>query len=162
MIAERRAGLPELVQFAGQAAGGADHDVARRAGALQGAEHLGVGRRERVGRGAIALRGRQPLRLALRRRFAPFGGRRPVAERRVERRDAEPRVAHQGQRAMLGGVERLDVEADEAALGILEQRPGAGGEVGEARADASTTSASSARALAAPVPVTPIAPRCRG
>ncbi|MBV8662193.1 MAG: hypothetical protein JO107_03730, partial [Hyphomicrobiales bacterium] len=55
VIAERRARLPELVQFAGQPAGGADDDVVSIARALQGAEHLRVARRRRVGGGAIAL-----------------------------------------------------------------------------------------------------------
>ena len=37
---------------------------------------------------------------------------------------------------MLGRVERLHVDADEPPVGILEQRPGPGGEIGEPRADA--------------------------
>jgi hypothetical protein len=37
---------------------------------------------------------------------------------------------------MLRRVEGLHVDADEATAGILEQRPGAGGEIGEARTDA--------------------------
>ncbi len=37
---------------------------------------------------------------------------------------------------MLDRIERLHVEADEPPVGIFEQRPGPGGEVGKPRADA--------------------------
>ena len=103
---------------------------------MQGAEHLGVRRQPaRWSRRCSGRRRASHSALALAAVVAPGARRLPVAERGVERRERRPRVGDQRQRAMLGGVERLHVEADETAGGVLEQRPGAGGEIGEAGAD---------------------------
>ena len=59
----------------------------------------------------------------------------PLVAERGARLAARRRVGDQRQGAMLGGVERLHVEADETAGRVLEQRPRAGGEIGEAGAD---------------------------
>ena len=69
-------------------------------------------------------------------------------------------VRHQRQRVMLGGVERLDVEADDPALqGSRTIVRDAGGEILQARADGKHEIGFRApSALAAEVPVTPIAP----
>ena len=104
--------------------------------AHQRAEHLSVGRQRRVGRRRGSAR-RSPSHSA----FASAAYSRPDAGARQSpsaassAASAEPRVADERQRPVFGRVERLDVEADEAPVRVLEQRPGAGGEVGEPRAD---------------------------
>ena len=137
VIAERRAGRQSLCNSPGRPPAAQTTTSLVCAGAH--AARRAPGRRSAPARWSARCSGRRspPIRaLALRGRVAPGARRLPGAERRVERGERRPRVADQRQRAMLGRVERLHVDADEAPVGVLEQRPGAGGEVGEPRADA--------------------------
>src|SRR5207248_2521989 len=68
------------------------------------------------------------------RMFDPGGVGAPVTERRAELREPRLDVADDGLRAVLGGVEAGCVEADQGR--IAENRPGAGREVLQARAEA--------------------------
>ena len=136
MVAERSARPPQLVQFARQSAGGADDDVRLLARAHERAEHFGVGRRRRVGRRDVAGGGRFPFGLGLRGFVAPGARRLPGVELGIERGERRPGVADDRQSLMFGRIEGLDVDADQSPIRVLEQSPGAGGEVGEPRADA--------------------------
>jgi hypothetical protein len=91
--------------------------------AHQRAKHLRVGGIFGIGRRDVARRDLAPILLRLGRLGGPRIGRFPLAKRRAERADAGPRVGNQRQRVVLGRIEDLDVETDEAAVGIFEQGP---------------------------------------
>ena len=64
------------------------------------------------------------------------GGEAEVAERGVDLLERDLRVADDAERAVLQRVVAVDVDRDEPAVGVGEDRPRAGGEVLEAGADA--------------------------
>ena len=135
----RVAGAPQLVQVAGHRAGGADHDVARVGDLVDGADDLRLGRQRLVAEVVRRLRRSRPTRRASCGRplavcaastDQPVERRRPAA-RRPSR--ASPTSARRGE---LVGVERRDVEVDEADVVGGEHGPRRGGEVAVAGADA--------------------------
>ena len=105
--------------------------------AHQRAEHLRVGRQWRVGRRGVARGGRLPVGLGLGGGVGPGARRLPVAERGVERGQARrARRRRRGTARCLAASNGWTLMRDESAVRVLEQRPRAGGEVREARADA--------------------------
>ena len=164
MVGAGVAGLPELVQLARQAAGGMQQRSTLAAhGALHRADHLGIGRQRGVGGGGDPGGGLLPLGLAL---AAPSrSSRRAPASRRAPRGSSfEPlaRVGNQGSGAVLAGIERLHVEADDRSCSFLNSAQEPVVKSCSRVPTASTRSASSARRLAAEVPVTPTAPMLSG
>ena len=69
------------------------------------------------------------------RLLAPGLRRRPAAERRAQRLETLEGIGDERQAAVLGGVEARGVEADDAQILVAEDRPRAGGEVLQPRAD---------------------------
>ena len=99
--------------------------------AVDGADHLHVGgERVALGRGGDGVDGGGPFRLE-----RAGVGEALVAEGGGELFEGEPGVGDERQRVVLVGVVGGDVDRDDAAVGVLEERPGAGGEVLEAGAD---------------------------
>ena len=117
--------LPELVQFARQAAGGVDHDRVGRGHALHGADHLRVGRRHGVGRASDRCRGFGPGGAAALRSPWPPGRASVCQPASAADSSSSPARASatSGSGAVLVGVEGLHVEADDAALGIAGTAP---------------------------------------
>ena len=135
VVAEGGARFPMLVQLARQAAGGADHHVGRLRRALHRADHLRIGGQFRVGRIRVAGGFVEPAGFLLARLCRPSVGGLPGAERAAQFFQADARIGDQRQRVVLGRIEGLHIEADDAPVRVLEQGPGSGGEVLQARAD---------------------------
>jgi hypothetical protein len=76
-----------------------------------------------------------PFRLAGRRSLGPGRRRFPALQRCAEFGQPFRRIGDQRQCPVLAGIEGLHVEPDDGLAGILEQRPRAGGEILQPRAD---------------------------
>jgi hypothetical protein len=149
-------GRPQLVQFARQAAGRAERTYfRRRSRATAPITCASEGRAALVA--AIALRGASnqiffsfsPCRSRASGAFQP--------SKPLEIAFKPSGIGDHGCALCLTASKRR-VDADDRQLGILEQRPRAGGEILQRVPTARITSASSASALAADVPVTPTEP----
>ena len=128
VVAAGRAGAPELVQFARQAARGADDDRVARRMPVDRAQHLGVRGPLGIGRRGDAIHRLAPLGSQRFDPRLPRGGRGLAAERLTQRLERALRVADQRDRTVLAGVERRDVELDQPGV-ARHQRARAGGEV---------------------------------
>jgi hypothetical protein len=123
------------VQFARQTTGRAQDDrIVRTARPRDGADHLGIRRKFGVGR-------RQRLASRIEPPGALFGGARflsrgaPVAQLARELGQADLRIGDQRDAAMLHRIVGRDVEADDLQVFGAEERPRAGGEILQPRAD---------------------------
>jgi hypothetical protein len=137
VVAARRTGAPELVQFGRQAAGGADHGiglVAVRCGVAHDADHVGVARQHagpRQGRRQLA----DPLAPARGGGSAcrsPVGIGLPVAQFGLQGLQRRPCIGDQGRAAALASVGIAHVQAQHRSA---EQAARPGGEVLQAAAD---------------------------
>ena len=135
VIALRIGRAPELVKLAGQPAGGAHDDAARSGRAVDGADHLSVGRRRHGARPRRGIDGPVPLGHALTRDADPFRRRSPGAEGALEFDESSPDVRDERPCAVLGRIERSHVEPDQRQLRMLEQRARSRDEVRQPRAD---------------------------
>ena len=137
VVALAVAGAPQLVEVAGHRAGGADHDVLRPAEAVD---------RRRAPRTAPAAgawpRSCERCTVASHSRASAVArsvwslGRRPAGQRVGELLEPAAGVALSDHGRQLVGVDRGDVEVDEAHAGVGEDGLGGGGEVAVAGADA--------------------------
>ena len=137
-LAVERAGrlhLPVLAELAGKAAGGGQREVGRR-------RRRGSPRRPPARSSAHwCWSAWSPCRPCRSSRHIPWRARRiqallrpPVAERGAELDDRLARIADDGERPVLGGVEAAGIDGDDARL-RREHRPRAGGEILQPRAD---------------------------
>jgi len=130
------AGAPQLVQVAGQAARRAEHHILRAGKRVEHADHLALAEQRAVLQGVDALYLGVPGGVVL-GAAPPVGGTHlPAFEQAEQLFQRRAGVAHQGDGAVLGGVELGHVDIEEAHVRILELGLGGGGEVGVARADA--------------------------
>ena len=109
-----RLGLPVLAQLARQAAGCGQRQIARVAHAVDGADHVGIGRQLGVGGGRSADRSACSRPHIPRARDRSTARPLPGAERCAHLLEAGLGVAHDRQGLMLVGIEARRVEADEA------------------------------------------------
>ena len=109
VVAAGRAGLPQLVQLARQAAGGADHDVVarRRRGCTAPITCASDGSSALAGGGDARRPRRSSVGHRLRARLAQAAGARQSPSAVVERLQAALASRDQRQRAVLAGVEGL-------------------------------------------------------
>ncbi len=126
---------PQLVQLARQTAGGTYDNGVAVAGPVHGADHLRVGWQGRRRWRQRACRVGLPGRLRLRNRPSPRPRRSPATEPGTQPFEPGACIGDQRDAAVLAGIERLHVEADDLHPRVLEQRSRSGGEILQPGAD---------------------------
>ena len=132
MVGARRAGVPQLVQFARLTPGGTNkHGIVLEA-SLHGADHL-------ASEGSGALSGTVTVAASVLQGSLQFldtgcvGA--PVTESGGQSSQPDIGIADEWKRIVLASVEGLHVQADNSEFRIFEQGLGAGGEILQPRAD---------------------------
>ena len=132
----RLARAPELVQVAGQAAGGAEHSIARRGQGIDQADHLALAQQRLVLEVVDAVHLGIPSLIVSRDPRAIVVSDRVAAQfqRQLLQRDAG--IAHKRQGAVLVSVKLGHIDIDEADACAGEGGLGSAGEIAVAGADA--------------------------